>query len=518
MKHAFLFKTSCLMICLLAGPALFRSMAQQVRPDSSFNQNGIIDSPDETANSMCPDAAGKVLVLGHDRSSATRNIFIKRYTSKGSADSSFGIYGRVEFDVNTDVDHGRCIKALSNGKYLVCGQNSAGPYFRPYVLRFNNDGSLDYSFGNLGITLLERSQSNADAWSFKVAGSGSIYLAGYRTVGSELKACVWKLKSNGFVDSGFGSNGEKLLSTNIFSERFYSIDLDEASNRLAAAGFSNSSNGTEGLLALMDTAGNLITGFNSGGYVKYRYNGNPGYLFDVCLKASQVVLAGQSTVAGNNAGVVCSYLLNGQLNTGFGTNGTYLNPNGIASYSKLLSDCKGGLYAGGYLSINADMHFLLSKLSFAGRADSAFGLNGHYTVKVLSSGGENTEAMALYGNNSILMGGRTDIGSSSTRSALIKLKVPACNSSSLRPAISAKSGSRLYPSLLNAGQTMRIEFSHPQDGVLVQLVSQTGQIIQPEFSENAQGLDIRTDGLAAGIYNCVLRSPLGTEVLGFVLE
>src|SRR5438045_1939235 len=103
------------------------AQAQNGILDLSFNGTGKIDASYETANSITTDNNNNVLVLGHDRSSATLNIFLNRYLPNGTPDSSFGVNGRFLFDMNSDYDYGRCVKALSDGKYLISGQNSTGP-------------------------------------------------------------------------------------------------------------------------------------------------------------------------------------------------------------------------------------------------------------------------------------------------------------------------------------------------------------------------------------------------------
>ena len=496
-------------------------MAQNGTADASFNSNGIIDAPYETANSICADASGKVLVLGHDNSTGDYNIFVNRYNSNGTPDNSFGNSGRFLHDLNNDRDYGRCIRPLSNGKYLVCGQNSVGPYFRIFLLRLKNNGSLDSSFGSNGVLLIVPGQTNSDAWSMQVAAGGSIYLAGYRNINNVNKHALWKVTPAGALDQTFGSNGEKLISTNAYSERLYAIDLDNGANTIAVAGISNNVSTPEGFVALLDTNGNLKTSFNTTGYKKVVSNGNPTNIYDVSLQSNQVVLAGNHIVSGNQNAMLASLTLNGSLNTGFASGGFYTdNQSSVSSYSKVLSDCQGNFFAGGNVLTTSKLSYRVSKLWANGRPDSTFGTNAHFTIRVRSNFDEVIEAMSLYGDSALLFGGRTNFNNGATRSGIVRIKVSRCSTTGISIPSVMRSNLVLYPNPLYSGSVLMLQ-TPGLDAIEApyQVVAMDGKVVYSGvYMGDKQIVLPQGMALSPGVYQLLINVANRREALSFLVQ
>jgi uncharacterized delta-60 repeat protein len=500
--------------------ALGYLFAQNGSADPSFNSNGKIDADYSTANSICVDKDMKTLVLGHDNSTGNRNIFVHRYKVDGSLDNSFGTAGRFLNDLNSDWDFGRCIKALPDGKYLISGQNSVGPYYRAYVMRIKNNGSVDSSFAVNGVRIISPSQGNCDAWSFEVAGSGSIYISGYRTVNSVLKAAVWKLKANGNVDSTFGTNGEKIISTNSYEEKLYGIDIQESSNTIAVTGNSNNVSTPEGLVAVLDTAGNLKTAFNSVGYKKIKWGGNPTNLFDVLLNSSSdVIVCGRYVYSLNSKALICSFTSTGAANTSFGNNG-FINDSlsTISQYVQIVQDCKGDLYIGGNVFVSTALSFRLSKYTFAGKVDSSFAVNGHYTLRFRSSFDETIEALALYGDSGLVFGGRTNINGGTTRSGIARIKVDKCSNSTSITEQFYRSNYVLYPNPSASGTALNLQNSEDKE-MKISVLSADGKLVYSgSKSLGEEEVLPASFSLSPGIYQLLITVAQKIESLTFVVE
>ncbi len=489
--------------------------------DASFNSTGKVNSSNETANSICVDKDMKTLVLGHDRSSSTKNIYLTRYNSNGSVDKSFGSAGQFIYDINTDYDYGRCVKALSNGKYLICGQNSAGPYFRAFVLRVNNNGTIDNTFGKNGVLIINPNNFNCDAWSMEVTPSGSIYMAGYMTISMVLKSVVWKVKPNGkSLDSSFGQTGGIWISTNNFNERLYGIDLDMANNRIALVGVSNDiSASPEGLVCLVDTNGNSINSFNGNSVKKIAYNGKPTNLNDVCLKSNELIVIGNSVISTTQKAFVASLNLDGTANLSFASNGYYADSaSDYSSFSKILVDCKGDIYCGGNTVFNGYRSMYILKLKANGSIDNSFASSGRFVTRYNTIYDEVIEGMTFYSDSAIVAGGRINMaGSGNVESAIMRVKFNPCSNSSSIDDLINSPVIALYPNPLKLNDVLNIQ-TDLIGRIDYAIYSSDGKLVANSSLENGETEILETSGLAAGVYHMVLQNALLTKRLSFVIE
>jgi len=119
--------------------------------DSSFGTGGIV-----TTNiggfSPAYDAAlqtdGKIIVVGRSNS----DLALARYDTDGSLDSSFGSGGTVITNIqSSQSDIGYSVSIQDDGKIIASGSSGNGTIF---VTRYNTDGSLDSSFGTNGIIII----------------------------------------------------------------------------------------------------------------------------------------------------------------------------------------------------------------------------------------------------------------------------------------------------------------------------------------------------------------------------
>src|SRR5262249_52822847 len=116
-------------------------------------------------------ADGKILAVGVGTSPSTLNggFAIVRYNPNGGLDPSFGTGGKVlsSFGPSEDDASGAALQA--DGKIVAVGQDSTGnalPLFQSQfaVARYNQNGSLDSSFGSGGSVLTQiRNLSSAEA-------------------------------------------------------------------------------------------------------------------------------------------------------------------------------------------------------------------------------------------------------------------------------------------------------------------------------------------------------------------
>src|SRR4030095_1301139 len=75
---------------------------------------------------------------------------LARYNDDGSLDSSFGTGGRVTTDIGGFSDTAYAVAVQPDGKIVAAGSANFTSTFSDFALaRYNNDGTLDASFGKV---------------------------------------------------------------------------------------------------------------------------------------------------------------------------------------------------------------------------------------------------------------------------------------------------------------------------------------------------------------------------------
>ncbi len=189
-----------------------------------YNLNGQIDlnygiklinyfSPAIGAKSVLQDD-GKILVASTLSRLATKNdIWLIRLNNDGTVDNTFGINGTQYIDLgdsNSNVFYD--VAALVDGKFLVCGETirrkdtNSNSY--SYVSKLNNNGSMDSTFGNKGVLILNENQKGSN---FLVLPSqdflltGSFLRSGLNRIGKRF--LTMRFDNKGQLDNSFGFEG-----------------------------------------------------------------------------------------------------------------------------------------------------------------------------------------------------------------------------------------------------------------------------------------------------------------------
>jgi len=171
--------------------------------DPAFGTNGRVttsigDYARAAAVVIQPD--GKIVVVGSvNQNSTDTDPVIVRYNSDGSLDTSFGNGGIVRTPISPNRDYFLAAALQPDGKIIAVGST------RPLAtsnddflaVRYNQNGTLDASFGTNGIVTMNRGSSNSVA----VQSDGKIVVA-------ERGSSVFRLNADdGSVDKSFADNG-----------------------------------------------------------------------------------------------------------------------------------------------------------------------------------------------------------------------------------------------------------------------------------------------------------------------
>lgn len=247
--------------------------------DKSFGGSGkvttLFSNLYASARGMTIQPDGRIVLAGVSLNEATQEDFaLARYNDDGSLDSSFGAGGKVTTDLSGHHDLAFAAALQSDGRIVlagVSGQDSGDVA----LVRYNVDGSLDASFGSAGKVVTDFG-NNEVAYALGIQRDGRIVAAGAVQMGDETDFGVARYQADGSLDSTFGSEG------GIFTDfAGYDVALALAivpSGRIVAAGVSQAdgSSGQAFALACYQIEGFIpnITGAEVSGKKLYVYGKN----------------------------------------------------------------------------------------------------------------------------------------------------------------------------------------------------------------------------------------------------
>jgi uncharacterized delta-60 repeat protein len=315
----------------------------------------------------------------------------------GDLDTTFGTGGKVTTLVGTGSSaHDLVIQP--DGKIIICGGANLGGN-RILLIRYNNDGSLDNTFGTGGIATLV---SALDARAMALQADGKIVIAG--STGSEIpQIFMLRFNNDGSLDTGFGSGG--MVQIGIGNPVDVAIQPDakivvltKLSLPVVLSIFRYNTNGT--LDPTFGTAGSITASLN-------------GIADNLALQADgKIVAAGfvsAPKIAGRDA-IVLRFNNNGSPDASFGTVGRVTTDiGGMINEARALAIAPDGrLAVSGYVDtdsheIETDHDFALYLYNSDGSLDTTFGSDGIVTTKLTESN-DVAEAVAVHNNKIIAAG------------------------------------------------------------------------------------------------------------------
>lgn len=171
---------------------------------TSFGGNG-----DTVANDVTIQSDGKVVVVGSAGivDNAHRSIAVARYNSDGTLDSTFGNGGKVATNFQAGSDDAASGVAVQNGGKLVVGGGTSNHFA---VVRYNTDGSLDPTFGTGGKVMTNMEGVYERGVRPLVQSDGKLVLLGstYSLAADHYTLAIARYNNDGSLDTTFGSNGK----------------------------------------------------------------------------------------------------------------------------------------------------------------------------------------------------------------------------------------------------------------------------------------------------------------------
>lgn len=225
---------------------------------------------------------GKIVVIGvlTGLNLAANHTILSRYNSDGSLDSGFGINGIVFIDYFYSYSNQNTLLIQPDGKIIIGDINRifinpTTTYSDFKIHRYNNDGSIDDTFGTDGVTITSFGNGFSSTNCIALQPDGKIIVAGgFSTTSNVYKIAIARYTSSGVLDTSFDTDGKVLTSLGASTQSIaYHVSVQNDGKILVAGNTYPITGASIGLfIAKYNSNGSLDTSFDTDGFAINNYS------------------------------------------------------------------------------------------------------------------------------------------------------------------------------------------------------------------------------------------------------
>jgi uncharacterized delta-60 repeat protein len=309
--------------------------------DTSFAGDGTVTTPvgsgGDQAWALMLQPDGKIVAAGLSSNGTDNDFAVVRYGSDGTPDAGFGGGdGIVTTPVGTGADEGYAVALQPDGKIVVAGLSSNGTNNDFAVVRYDDDGTPDTSFGGGdGIVTTPVGTGADDAYAVALQPDGKIVVAGLSSNGTNNDFAVVRYDDEGTPDNSFGGGGDGIVTTPLGTgtDEGYAVVL-QPDGKIVVAGVSSNGSDNDFALARYDDDGTPDADFGGGDGIVTTPLGGDDVVLSVALQSNGMIVVGgyKDSVAfpGNAHFALARYRADGTLDDGFGSAGTLVTQVGAS--------------------------------------------------------------------------------------------------------------------------------------------------------------------------------------------
>ncbi len=294
-------------------------------------------------------------------------MLVVRLLSDGSLDPSFGVGGISELVIGTGNSYAYAASPLSGHRILLAGAAELGSTDDvPVVVRVDEYGALDPTFGNAGVAEVPVIEDDSRFWDIGLQSDGGIVACGAYDQGTgtggylDSDVLVARFTDSGTLDPGFGNGGTIIMPISVeMSESAQAMTIDANDNILLCGQFVQTDLTFDAFVMKFDPGGQEDGGFGNGGLVTFQ-NAVVDLFDDVAVMADGRVL-----VCGTSGGplsdprdqVLARYLSDGAPDPAFGINGRVLTTvmGGSDAATSMALTADGKIIVAGYAEMTTDL-------------------------------------------------------------------------------------------------------------------------------------------------------------------
>jgi len=360
--------------------------------DVSFRSGGTVRTDFgghvDIAYPMALQPDGKIVVAGESGLDANPKFALARYNPDGSPDSSFGGDGKVTTDFTTGEDVAYGVAILADGKIVTAG--TSGGYARFALARYNPNGSLDETFGGDGRVTTDFTRGGDYAYGMAIQADGKIVAAGDAGVtDSDSRFALARYNDDGSLDETFGGDGKVTTDFTSHPDDGLAMTILADGKIVMVGGAGFGAPNEKFALARFNPDGSLDDSFGGDGRVTTDFTPEPDVAFGVAVQSNgKIVVAGGSALGPTNNPkfALARFKVDGTLDPTFGGDGrrtTDFTSGDDDAYSVAIQ-ADGKIVAAGQ-SGGRDPKFALARYNSNGSLDASFGGDGKRTTDVTKS-------------------------------------------------------------------------------------------------------------------------------------
>lgn len=354
------------------------------------------------ANGMMVQSDGKIVMVGYSLIDEANHVFLSRYNTDGSLDTTFSSDGIATSIVGTG-GYGNAVVEDGSGNLYVSGRCSAKKFC---LMRYSSAGVMDMTFGSLADGCEKTVIGDyAHAYSIALDGSGKVISAGMTIDNGTKKMAVTRHSSAGVIDTTFGASGiVKLL---IDKKSVCRAMLLQSDGKIVLVGDAASGRSEHIALARLNSDGSVDTTFGTNGVVQTVVGLN-SHAYGMTIQLDgKIIVTGVS----NGHVVVVRYASDGSLDATFGTSGmvtTTLGKQSVGSDVAVQTDGKVVITGSAKLTSGTSKNFRMFAIRYSptGVIDTTLDVDGIATFAIGSD--SQSRAMAILSDGKIMMAGSSD--------------------------------------------------------------------------------------------------------------
>lgn len=323
---------------------------------------------------------GKILTLSNSNPMYARTG-ITRFDPDGTLDKSFGNGGKILPDVHFgfDASGGGGLLLQPDGKIVFVGSMGWEVGRSVALARYNTDGTLDTSFDGDGMVLTRIAGHGSFSTGAALGPDGKIVVIGqwYDPPAFGYRPGMIRYNANGSLDTSFDGDGQ--LTTSSFHWSGIAVQADGK----IVTSFSLSTSDTNFRLARYNLNGGLDADFDGDGMVTTPMLPGTSGIFSMELMPDGRILAGGKTTTGSNYDfAIARYHPDGSLDTSFNGTGKVITPVGAGddNLQDIAIQSDGKIVAAGFSRNGTVLDMELVRYHFDGSLDSTYGSGGKAVI------------------------------------------------------------------------------------------------------------------------------------------
>ncbi|MEP7128872.1 MAG: T9SS type A sorting domain-containing protein, partial [Chitinophagales bacterium] len=302
--------------------------------DNTFGNNGFAyddyQGYSQYVRSMKRLSNGKLLFVGGAEANFQVDVFVTQLNEDGTPDASFGDNGTLMIPIGSGEDVALAVTEQPDGKLVVVGNSSfnGSTYLNSFALRLNTNGSLDLTYGNNGIAIIDAGYDYESAEDVLLLDDGGILAAGHVENNSDDYAVLtFKLNSSGQLDNTYGNDGKAIYDLSSSDDMAYAIKRSPVDNKIFLGGKIGAPNFENDFMVMAITdAGKIDSSFGTNGLSTLNMKANDIGL-DLAVQSNGRIVVGGTAGSGFAANdfAICRFNQDGTIDSTFGTNGSTLS-------------------------------------------------------------------------------------------------------------------------------------------------------------------------------------------------